>query len=427
VAAGRVLTALSAVHQRLGDPRQEEAIVEALALLEAQPPGRELVAAHAQLAAKRCVGSAYPEAIAAAEQALALASELGLPEPARAVGAQGYARCHLGERQGLEDMRRALQLALDQGQGRAAAVLHNNLAVVSWLYEGPQAALAACREGIDFSERRGIAEIALAIANMSASFVAQLGQPEEALAEAEPLAERLQAAGDVFFTEPRALQLRLLAERGARERAPNPDELVASARESGEPQLCAIAFTAAARLHLAQGHPQEVQALLAELEQVPRIRAEAYYASVLPEVVRTALARAAGARSPARRRRRTTHAALRARAPRLPSPARRSRRRPRPGCRRLRRGFRALAAVRQRPRTRLRPARPGPLSVDARRARGGAAAARGARGVRIDGLQARARGNRGAARSGRGRCRVETAGSTCAGLQVGPPGWRRQN
>ena len=58
-------------------------------------------------------------------------------------------------------MRRALALAIEQGQGRAAAVLHNNLALASWQYEGPQAALDACREGIDFCERRGITEFAL--------------------------------------------------------------------------------------------------------------------------------------------------------------------------------------------------------------------------------------------------------------------------
>jgi class 3 adenylate cyclase/tetratricopeptide (TPR) repeat protein len=156
VAAGRVLTGLSTVLRRMGDPRQEEAIVEALALLEAQP-GLELVAAHAELASMRFVGAAYPEAIAAAERALALAAELGLPEPARALGARGAARSYLGERQGLEDMRRATVLALEQGEGRAAAVLHNNVAVAAWSYEGPRAALAACVKGIDFCERRGIA------------------------------------------------------------------------------------------------------------------------------------------------------------------------------------------------------------------------------------------------------------------------------
>ena len=107
--------------RRLGDPRQEEALTEALALLEAQPPGPELVAAYAQLAGSRFVGAAYGDAIAAAERALALAAELGLPEPAHALGIRGGARAHLGERQGLEDMRRALALALEQGEGRVAA------------------------------------------------------------------------------------------------------------------------------------------------------------------------------------------------------------------------------------------------------------------------------------------------------------------
>ena len=290
VAVGRVLTALATVLQRLGDPRAEEAIMEALVLLEARPPGPELVAAYTQLAGRRFVGGAFPEAIAAAERALALAAELGLPEPVRALGFRGIARSNLGEQEGLEDMRRALALALAQGQGRTAAVLHNNLALAVWQYEGPQAALAACREGIDFCERRGITELALAIAAMGPTFLGESGQPEQALAEAGPPAEQLEAAGDVYFSEPRSLQLRLLAERGAHADAPAADSLLAAARQSGEPQPCAWAFSAAARLRLAQGRPEQASALLLELEQVAGIRADPNYASLLPELVRTALA-----------------------------------------------------------------------------------------------------------------------------------------
>ena len=289
VAGGRVLTALSLVFGRLGDPRWEEAIGEALELLEAQPPGPELVAAYAQLAVKRQLAAAIPEAIAAAERALALATELALPKPARALGVRGYARSFLGERQGLEDMRRALELALEQGQGREAGIRRHNLAIVTWLYEGPQAALAACREGIDFCQRRGIAELELGLFSESLHLLAELGQTEQALSEAEPLAERLHEAGAILFVEPRALQLRLLSERGDHEHAPNPNELVARARGSGEPALCALAFTAAARLLYAQGHRHQAQALLLELEQVAGIRADTYYASILPVLVRTAL------------------------------------------------------------------------------------------------------------------------------------------
>ena len=143
-------------------------------------------------------------------------------------------------------------------------------------------------EGIAFCERRGITEFVLGIAGMSATFLADLGQSEHALAEAEPLAERLAAAGDILFTEVRSLQLRLLAERGAHEHAPAADALVAAARESVEPQVSAVAFAAGARLLLAQGRPQQANALLVELEQVVGTRSDPYYAFFLPELIRTA-------------------------------------------------------------------------------------------------------------------------------------------
>ena len=143
--------------------------------------------------------------------------------------------------------------------------------------------------GIDFCRQRGITEFALVIAGMSTTFLAALGQAEQALAEAVPLAERLEAAGSIDSFEARSLQLRLLAERGAHEHAPAADELLATARESGQPQLYAEAFTAVTRLLLAQAHRQQANALLDELAQVPEIQADPYYAAALPTLVRTAL------------------------------------------------------------------------------------------------------------------------------------------
>jgi tetratricopeptide (TPR) repeat protein len=86
------------------------------------------------------------------------------------------------------------------------------------------------------------------------------------------------------------VQLRLLAQRGAHDKAPAADELVAKARESGEPQHRAMAFAAATPLLLARGQPQQARALLAELDQVAKIRVDPYYDSLLPELVRSALA-----------------------------------------------------------------------------------------------------------------------------------------
>ena len=52
------------------------------------------------------------------------------------------------------------RLAIEQGEGRSAAVLYNNLALVAWLYGGPQVALGLIREGIAFCQRRGLTEMA---------------------------------------------------------------------------------------------------------------------------------------------------------------------------------------------------------------------------------------------------------------------------
>ncbi len=115
VAAGRVLTRLAIVLARLGDPGVEEPVAEARELLEAQPPGAELVNAYTVTAARRSHKGRYPEAIVAAERALELAAELGIAEPAFALSWRGIARCQLGQAGGVEDVRRALQLALEQG------------------------------------------------------------------------------------------------------------------------------------------------------------------------------------------------------------------------------------------------------------------------------------------------------------------------
>ena len=292
VAAGRVLTELTSVLGRLGDRRAQDAIAEALTVLEAQPPGPELVAARASLAGIRFVGGAYAEAVAVADQALALAAELGLPEPPRALGNRGAARSYLGDRRGLEDMHRAIALAVEQGQGRTAAVTHNNYALAVWLYEGPQAALERCREGIEFCARRGIAEFAHMIGSQNLTFLGQLGRTDQALAEAEPQAAWAENAGDASaLSETRSVQLRLLTQRGEHDHAPVAgEELAAAARATGETANTAMAFAAAAELLLARGLPRQAQALLAELERVPNIRVDLYYASLLPELVRCAVA-----------------------------------------------------------------------------------------------------------------------------------------
>ena len=147
VGAGRVLTRLGLVLHRLGDARADEVLGEAVQLLEAQPAGPELVSAHAYIAGWNALTDHFAESIAAAERARALAEELGLPEPAFALHWRGLARSALGDADGVADMRRALQLALEQGLGRETAVIYGNLSAASWFYRGqrPRSPSAARR------------------------------------------------------------------------------------------------------------------------------------------------------------------------------------------------------------------------------------------------------------------------------------------
>jgi tetratricopeptide (TPR) repeat protein len=290
LAAGRTLSGLVLVLSLLGDPRQEEMLSETLRLLEAEPPGRELVAAYTQQARAHVLGGALEEAVAAADKSLNLAAQLDLPQPAAALGYRGLAHAYQGERQGAAEMRQALELAIEQGEGRSAAVLYNNLGVAAWMYEGTQASFDLSREGIEFAQRRGLTEMAEGMAGGQPPILADLGRTEEAISDATRLADRLEQAGDITFVESRSLQLRLLAEQGRPEQAPSPEPMLEAARDGGQPQWMAVAVAAAASLLHAQAQPEHARLLLNELDKTPASRPDPLYASVLPSLIRSALA-----------------------------------------------------------------------------------------------------------------------------------------
>ena len=100
--------------------------------------GPELVGALTELARAETLQGRPRPGFGYADQALALAEQLGLEPPARALGFRGLARADLGDRGGLDDFREAIALATEAGQGREAAVLHNNLACCLWASRAPR-------------------------------------------------------------------------------------------------------------------------------------------------------------------------------------------------------------------------------------------------------------------------------------------------
>ena len=141
--AGRVLTALSTVLYQLGDPGETAAITEAIELLEAEPPGPSS-------------SPPAPSWPGLSSCTLPIRRRLlrpitRLPSPSSSIcpskherSFRGAARSYAGDPAGLEDMQRALRIAVAESQGRAAAVLYNNLADTTWLHEGPEAAIQLC-------------------------------------------------------------------------------------------------------------------------------------------------------------------------------------------------------------------------------------------------------------------------------------------
>jgi predicted ATPase/class 3 adenylate cyclase len=289
LATARVLTAQALVLQRLGNPRRQESIDEAIALLEGEPPGPELIAAYGRAANLCYVRGAALEAIDFADRALALAARLDLPEPTLAVGARGGARCDLGEREGIEEMRRALEFAIERGETRTAASNLQNMAAAAAFFGDRQTALDLLREGHEFCGQRGITEMALNLESNIAALLAELGRTEEALVALGSVADRLEAAGDIAFVAPRMNQIGMLVECGRHDDAPDPGEAIKAARESGATSLILGALIVGSALFVARGQLRLAKDLLLELERTPDIRSEPTYVAGLREMVRTAL------------------------------------------------------------------------------------------------------------------------------------------
>jgi tetratricopeptide (TPR) repeat protein len=279
------------VLQELGDPRERTLPTDALALVEPLGPSAALVQALAEEAGTRMLWGDHREAIEHADRALALASQLGMPEPARALGFRGGARLNLGDAGGLEDMRTALAAATAQGLGFETAVIYYNLAEGAWLVEGPRQRLELARQGARFARHRGIDEAALFLDAAVVGALADLGALEEAIRLAEELTLRLEETGSVFTgVEVRSAQLWALSVRGDHEAAAALDQwVVHRAQEYANPQTLAVAYPPAAALRLAQGDAPGARALLTELSNAHAAWTTSYTAN-LATAVRAALA-----------------------------------------------------------------------------------------------------------------------------------------
>jgi class 3 adenylate cyclase/tetratricopeptide (TPR) repeat protein len=290
-AAARAMSRLSTVLHFLADAHWAELPAEAVALLRRLPPGPELVNALAELARAEILLGKPEAALRDAEHAVALAGELRLPRPARALGYLGLSRGLLGDLEGAEDMREAIAIATQAGEGREVGILHNNLGLLLWGFEGPAAALEEMDAGTAFARARGLNEVADLIACSALPMLVDSGEHDQALENAAALEKDAKTSGNALVPlEVHAAQAHILTLRGrVRHAEPMLESLEFTTHEAATADYAALALPPAALAREALGDHAAAARLLAELEADPGVRDTPYYVHRLPMIVRTAL------------------------------------------------------------------------------------------------------------------------------------------
>jgi class 3 adenylate cyclase/tetratricopeptide (TPR) repeat protein len=288
-AQARALNMLSVVLGALADPRWAELPAQAFALLEPLPPDQDMVATLTEVAATEMIQGRSESAITVARRALRLAEELGLDRPPRALGYLGSSRMDIGDSAGAEDMREAILLANRAGQGREVAILHNNLGLGLWGFEGPRAALTELATGVAYATARGLTEMAEWATTSTLSPRFDTGEPELAITLAGHLTQRFQS-DQATLVEVRSVEARIHTLRGRPALAADYLEwLETTSRDTAAAEILVSGLGSAAITHAGLGNATHAIALLSELAATPDTRDNSMYAAYLPALVRTAV------------------------------------------------------------------------------------------------------------------------------------------
>jgi hypothetical protein len=210
-----------------------------------------------------------------AERTLALAERLGLEiTRGRALEVRGMSRCDLGDWGGLEDLRRAVDIAAGQGLGFETVRAYINLATFVHPMEGPAAALELYGRAHTLSELRGVPTFRMWARATALSPMFELGMWDDVLREGDEVLAWERAHGETQVgVMAMVRQADVLMYRGWEDRAGElVDLFLPRARDVADPQILFPALAIAALVHEGRGQLEEGARLMEEFDAVSRDR-----------------------------------------------------------------------------------------------------------------------------------------------------------
>ena len=267
--------------------RQADAVEHfesAARLLANRPPSREKASVLAGLARFRMASDRADEAIAIGSDALAMAEELGLDElRANALNTMGTCRVMIGDRDGVEDIKRAIDLSREMRTPQLARGL-NNLAS-TMIVLGDLEGYDLYNESFQEAERIGWTSARLWVEAERADAAYHRGDWATALDIATGILE----SGERHVREVDAHVLRALIFLARGDSAVALEDSTAGvglARELADPQIVFPALAVHARVLLETGAHDEAEQVAAELvaswEASPATFASSWLAYVAP-------------------------------------------------------------------------------------------------------------------------------------------------
>jgi hypothetical protein len=189
-------------------------------------------------------------------------------------------------------MRRSIDLLVEAGDGSRAVLGYMNFAYMDAHMEGPRSALRVNEEGLVFAQSRGVRPEAIGMEINALHFRYDAGEHDTVLREAAALeAEMARLGAGPMLREIRSTALRVATLRGVTTTVELLDRLVSTApdpEEGADALIGAFGPAAAARHFL--GDANGARADLASMAETSFASATLFGATLMPGVVRTALA-----------------------------------------------------------------------------------------------------------------------------------------